>query len=275
MGTPSTDSAGREPRARAADLLAATEGLRARTRAQLNGSWTSLLVFGLLALAAAPIARYAFNFGAHGRSIDSYPAFAYAELTGLCVVHEPGSPCLQGEFDGAVLRFVAWGVWFGLLPLAWFAVARWYRVRGESRGVVPRRAWIRITAAATVAIAAALLALLFGRNQPWEAVVLENQYASPWYLVGIGFVALGLAERSWIAAAAGITHALLLTGYLGASWGSGWLPWQHPVDPGWTDGPQAKALVLAAVLLLAGTAEWAASRRRAAAAGAGAGTVAA
>ncbi|MFF9685271.1 hypothetical protein [Streptomyces sp. NPDC014623] len=110
---------------------------------------------------------------------------------------------------------------------------------------------------------AALTALLFGRNQPWEAVVLENSYASPWYLAGIGLIALGLVERSWIAAVAGASHALLLTGYLGASWGSGWLPWQHPAHPGWTDGPQAKALLLAAVLLVAGLAERAAARRRA------------
>ncbi|MFD5662016.1 hypothetical protein [Streptomyces hirsutus] len=245
--------------------MAATEGLRARTRAQINGSWVSLLGFGLLALLAAPVARYAFNFGAHGRHVPSYPLFAYAELTGLCVVHEPGTPCLRGEFDGAVLRFMAWGVWFALLPLAWFAFARWYRLRGESRGIVPRRSvWIRTTAVATAVITTALLALLFGRNQPWEAVVLENSYASPWYLVGIGLVALGLVERSWIAAAAGAAHALLLTGYLGASWGSGWLPWQHPAHPGWSDGPQTKALLLAAVLLLAGLAEWALARRRAA-----------
>ncbi|AGJ56677.1 MULTISPECIES: hypothetical protein [Streptomyces] len=276
METSSSSSAAPGPRAQAAGLLAATEGLRVRTRAQLNGSWTSLLGFGLLSLAAAPIARYAYNFGAHGRSITSYPAFAYAELTGLCVVHEPGSPCLKGEFDGAAVRFAAWGVWFALLPLAWYAVARWYRVRGESRGVVPRRGiWIRTTAIATAVIAAALLALLFGRNQPWEAAVLENQYASPWYLVGIGLVALGWAERSWIAAAAGTAHVLLLTGYLGASWGSGWLPWQHPAQTGWTDGPQVKALLLAAVLLLAGTAEWAVTRHRAAAAATDAGTVAA
>lgn len=105
-----------ETRAGAAGLLAAAEGLRARTRTQLNGSWAPLLGFGLLALAAAPVARYAFNFGAHGRSIASYPAFAHAELIGLCVVHEPGTPCLEGEFDGAILRFTAWGVWFALLP---------------------------------------------------------------------------------------------------------------------------------------------------------------
>ncbi|WP_258308193.1 hypothetical protein [Streptomyces sp. NWU339] len=124
VGKPSLSSGGPEPGAYVADLLATTEGLRARTRAQMNGSWISLLGFGLLALAAAPVARYAFNFGAHGRNVGSYPAFAYAELTGLCVVHEPGTPCLEGEFGGAVLRFVAWGVWFALLPLAWFAFAR-------------------------------------------------------------------------------------------------------------------------------------------------------
>ncbi|MFJ6849314.1 hypothetical protein ACIQM3_02060 [Streptomyces sp. NPDC091271] len=192
------------------------------------------------------------------------------------MVHEPGTPCLKGEFDGAALRFAAWGVWFALLPLAWFVFARWYHLRGESRGVVPRRgAWIRTTAIATAAVATAVSALLFGRDQPWEAVVLENSYASPWYLVGIGLVALGLVERSWITVAAGITHALSLTGYLGASWGSGWLPWQHPMHPGWTDGPQAKALLLAAVLLLAGLAEWAVARHRATSGTAGAGTVAA
>ncbi|WP_324937748.1 hypothetical protein [Streptomyces sp.] len=240
-----------------------TAGLRARARTQTNGAWTILLGFGLLALAAAPVARYAFNFGAHGRYIASYPAFAYAELSGLCVVHEPGTPCLEGEFDGAVLRFTAWGVWFALLPLAWFFFARWYRLRGEARGIVPRRGvWVRTAAAATAVITAALAAFLFGRNQPWEAVLLENRYASPWYVVGIGLLALGIAERSWIAAAAGAAHALLLTGYLGASWGTGWLPWQHPVDPGWTDGPQAKALLLAAVLLLAGLGEWTVARRR-------------
>ncbi|WP_406469438.1 hypothetical protein OH738_21970 [Streptomyces hirsutus] len=275
VGTPSLSSARSEPRAQVAALLAATEGLRARTRAQMNGSWAALLGFGLLALAAAPVARYAFNFGAHGRNVMSYPAFAYAELIGLCVVHEQGTPCLRGEFDGAVLRFVAWGPWFALLPLAWFTFARWYRLRGESRGIVPRRGvWVRATALATAVITAALSALLFGRNQAWELVVLENSYASPWYLVGIGLVALGLVERSWIAAGAGAAHALLLTGYLGASWGSGWLPWRHPAHPGWPDGPQTKALLLAAVLLLAGLTEWALARRRAASGHAEASTVA-
>ncbi|MFD8071198.1 hypothetical protein ACFV3E_00870 [Streptomyces sp. NPDC059718] len=274
MGTPAPSAEESEPTAHAAGLLAATEGLRARTRTQLNGSWVPLLGFGLLALAAAPFARYAFNFGAHGRYIGSYPAFAYAELTGLCVVHEPGTPCLRGEFDGAVLRFAAWGVWFALLPLAWFAFARWYRLRGEARGIVPRRGvWIKATAAATAAVTGTLLVFLFSRSQPWEAQLLENRYASPWYLVGIGLLALGLAERSWIAAAAGTAHALLLTGYLGASWGSGWLPWEHPAHPGWTDGPQAKALLLAAVLLLAGLAERLAVRRRASSGAAGARTV--
>jgi hypothetical protein len=255
-------------------LLAATEGLRVRARTQTNGAWTPLLGFGLLALAAVPIARYAFNFGAHGRDVGSYPAFAYAELTGLCVVHEPGTPCLKGEFDGAVLRFVAWGAWFALLPLAWFLFARWYRLRGEARGIVPRRVlWVRVTATTTTVITAALMMLLVGKDQPWEAELLENNYASPWYLVGIGLLALGLAERSWVAAAAGTAHALLLTGYLGASWGSGWLPWRHPADPGWADGPQAKALLLAAVLLLAGLCEWAVVRRRGAPGVTGAGTV--
>ncbi|MFJ4849012.1 MULTISPECIES: hypothetical protein [unclassified Streptomyces] len=242
----------------------------------MNGSWVSLLGFAFLALAASPVARYAFNFGAHGRNVGSYPAFAYAELSDLCVVHELGAPCVRGEFDGAVLRFAAWGVWFALLPLAWFVFARWYRLRGEDRGVVPRRGmWVRTTAVATAAITTALMALLFGGDQPWEVVLLENSYVSPWYLVGLGLVALGTAERSWIAVAAGTAHALLLTGYLGASWGSGWLPWQHPAHPDWTDGPQAKALLLAAILLLAGLAEWAVARRRPAPEAVEAGTVAA
>ncbi|MFF4484987.1 hypothetical protein ACFY0F_00600 [Streptomyces sp. NPDC001544] len=154
-------------------------------------------------------------------------------------------------------------MWFALLPLTWFVFARWYRLRGETRGVVPRRGmWVRVTATATTVITAALGALLLGKDQPWEAVLLENSYASPWYLVGIGLLALGITERSWIAAAAGTAHALLLTGYLGASWGSGWLPRQHPAHPGWADGPQAKAFLLAAVLLLAGLGEWTAIRRR-------------
>ncbi|MBV7669678.1 hypothetical protein STHAL_09295 [Streptomyces halstedii] len=264
MGTSATsgsDASGAGERA--AGLLAATEGLRARTRTQVNGSWVPLLGFGLLALAAAPIAEYAYNFGAHGRYVVSYPAFAYAELTGLCVVHEPGTPCLQGEFDGAVLRFAGWGVWFALLPLAWIACARWYRVRGEKRGVVPRLwGWAGVVAVAAVAVAAALGALLFGRNQPWEVEMLEATYATPWYLVGIGLLALGLTERSWATAAAGVAHALLLTGYLSASWGTGWLPWVHPAQPGALDGPGTKALLLAAVLLVPGLVLRAAARRR-------------
>jgi succinate dehydrogenase hydrophobic anchor subunit len=277
VGTPSLGSGGSGPGAQVADLLAATEGLRARTRAQMNGSWVSLLGFGLLALASAPVARYAFNFGAHGRNVASYPAFAYAELIGLCVVHEPGTPCLEGEFDGAVLRFVAWGVWFGLLPLAWFAFARWYHLRGEVRGVVPRRGmWICTTAVVTAVIMTALTSMLFGLfgwSQSLEVALLQNNYASPWYLVGIGLVALGLVERSWIAVAAGAAHALLLTGYLGASWGTGWLPWQHPAHPDWTDGPQVKALLLASILLLAGLGEWGVARHRAGPARADADTV--
>ncbi|CAM5642744.1 Integral membrane protein OS=Streptomyces glaucescens OX=1907 GN=SGLAU_14780 PE=4 SV=1 [Streptomyces glaucescens] len=173
-----------------------------------------------------------------------------------------------------MLRFVAWGAWFALLPLAWFFVARWYRLRGESRGVVPRRrVWITAIVVATAVITSALAALLFGRNQTWEAVLLENSYASPWYLVGTGLLALGVAERSWITAAAGLAHAALLTANLGASWGTGWLAWQHPADPGWADEPQAKALLLAAVLLLAGLCERAVARRRSAPGPAGAVTV--
>ncbi len=48
---------------------------------------------------------------------------------------------------------------------------------------------------------------------------------------------------------------LLLSCYLAAPWGSGWTPWNHPAAPGWVDGPQAKALLLAGVLLLAGLAQ--------------------
>ncbi|MEV1067970.1 hypothetical protein [Streptomyces sp. NPDC050263] len=266
MGEPITGE--RTAPAAAAGLLAAAEGLRVRTRTQLNGAWAALLGFGLLALAAVPVARYAFNFAAHGRNIASYPDFAYAELTGLCVVHEPGTPCLEGEFDGATLRFTAWGVWFALLPLAWFVVARWYRLRGETRGIVPRRrAWTGVTAVATAAVTAALLTFLFSRNQPLRVDLLSNAYASPWYLVGIGLLALGVVERSWIAATGGAAHALLLTGYLGGSRSSGRLPWPHPAGPGWTDGPQAKAFLLAAVLLVAGLAEWTLVRRRTASAG--------
>ncbi|MEU5411211.1 hypothetical protein [Streptomyces clavifer] len=261
MGTSTTSGPGAYS---AAALLASAEGLRRGTRAQLLGSWVPLLVFGLLALVAVPVAGYALNFGAHGRNIASYPFFAYAELTGLCVVHEPGTPCLKGEFDGALLRFAGWGIWFVLLPLAWLACARWYRLRGERRGIVPRRrAWALTTLAVTAAVTTGLLALLFGRNQAWEVALLGNSYTSPWYLAGLGVLALGLVERSWTAVAAGAVHTLLLTAYLGASWGSGWIPWVRPADPGWADGPQTKALLLAAVLLLPGLAEWAASRRRA------------
>ncbi|MCX5214345.1 hypothetical protein OG689_34655 [Kitasatospora sp. NBC_00240] len=248
-----------------AQLLAGTEKLRARVRTQLDGSWSALVGFGLLTLAAAPIARHAFNFGASGRSVESYPAFAYAELTGLCVVHGPGDPCRSDEFDGSVLNFAAWGVWFAVLPLAWVACARWYRSRGESRGIVPRLgAWTRITAAATALVLAALFALLWFREQPWEIMLLENRYASPWYLVGVGLVALGLLERSWITVGAGLVHTVLLSTFLGASWGSSWLPWVHPERAGWADGPQLKALLLAAVLLLAGLAQRTVARRRAA-----------
>nr|BEK64852.1 hypothetical protein KPHV_20790 [Kitasatospora purpeofusca] len=123
-----------------ADLLAATEGLSARARRRLSGAGVPLLGFGLLALAAVPIAREAYNFGATGRTVTSYPAFAYAEYNDLCVQHgAPDSPCVTSDFDGAILRLLAWGIWFALLPLAWFALARWYRRRGEARGIVPHR----------------------------------------------------------------------------------------------------------------------------------------
>ncbi|MFC5662734.1 hypothetical protein ACFP3U_07015 [Kitasatospora misakiensis] len=245
-----------------AELLAAAEGLRARARTRLRGEGVPLLGFGLLALAAAPIAGQAYNFGANGRSIDSYPAFAYAQLTGLCVPHAPGADCEPGEFDGAVLRFLGWGVWFALLPLAWFALARWYRRRGEARGIVPHRsAWLGATAGAGVLVAAVLMALLFADRMPFALSVLGNTYASPWYVVGIGLLVLGLTERSPLVAGAGAVHTGLLTGYLSASWDSGWLPWLHRSGSDWADGPGLKALLLAGVLLAAGLAQWTAARR--------------
>lgn len=246
-----------------AGLLADTEGLRSRTRTRLGGSGVPLLGFGLLALAAVPFARQAFNFGAHGRSVASYPVFAHAELTGLCVPHAPDGACLAGEFDGAVLRFVAWGVWFALLPLAWLALAAWYRRRGEARGIVPRRgAWLGAGLGAAVLVTAVLLALLLARRQAAALDVLANAYASPWYVVGTGLLVLGLVERSWTVVGAALSHIALLTAYLGAPWGSGWNPWMAADGSGWADGPQLKAFLLAAILLGTGLAQWTSARRR-------------
>ncbi|MFF5614128.1 hypothetical protein ACFY7B_14420 [Streptomyces albidoflavus] len=43
--------------------------------------------------------------------------------------------------------------------------------------------------------------------------------------------ALGLTERDRTTAAAGTTHAVLLTGHLGADWATGFAPW----PPTWHD----------------------------------------
>ncbi|MER5355251.1 hypothetical protein ABT093_33620 [Kitasatospora sp. NPDC002551] len=250
-----------------AELLAATEGLRARARIRLRGSGVPLLAFGLLALAAVPIAREAYNFPPDGRSITSYPYFAYSEHIGLCVQHSLDGPCLEGEFDGAIARFVGWGVWYALLPLAWFALARWYRRRGETRGIVPHRgAWLATAAGAGVLVAAVpLVLLLFARRVPDGLSFLANDYASPWYVVGIGLLVLGLAERNRLVAATGLVHTALLTAYLTGLWGSGWLPWLDHFDGSWADGPRPKALLLAVVLLATGLTQWTAERRASAA----------
>ncbi|MFJ8624444.1 hypothetical protein ACIRD3_16570 [Kitasatospora sp. NPDC093550] len=246
-----------------AELLATAEGLRAGARNRLRGAGVPLLGLGLLALAAVPVAGQAFNFGANGRDVTSYPAFAYAQLTGLCVPHAPGAACEADEFDGAVTRFLAWGIWYALLPLAWFALARWYRRRGEARGIVPRRAvWLGATAAVGVLVAAVLVALVLDPSpyHPLDAGRLVNSYASPWYVLGLGLIVLGLTERSPLVAGTGLTHTLLLTAYLAAPWDSGLLPWSAR-SGGWTDGPAPKALLLAAIPLAAGLAQWTAARR--------------
>ncbi|GAA1382017.1 hypothetical protein GCM10009639_00730 [Kitasatospora putterlickiae] len=250
-----------------AELLAATEGLRARARTRLRGSGVPLLAFGLLALAAVPIARETYNFPPDGRSITSYPTFAYSEHIGLCVPHSLDGPCLAGEFDGAILRFAGWGLWYALLPLAWFALARWYRRRGETRGIVPhRRAWLGTAAVAGVLIAAIPVVLLrFARRVPDSLSFLANDYASPWYVVGIGLLVLGLTERNRLVAGTGLAHAALLTAYLSGLWGSGWLPGLDHFDGSWANGPQPKALLLAAVLLAPGLAQWTTERRASAA----------
>lgn len=259
MGVPAVND---EHRAAAEQLLARTDTLRTRARARTGGAWAVLLGFGLLALAAVPIARYAFNFGADGRHVSVYPYFAYAELTELCVTHQWGTPCSTQEFDGSVVKFVFWGVWFALLPLAWGAAARWYRLRGESRGIVPRRTvWLLTVGGATVVVLAALAGLLLLRSHYRVMRVLDNGYASPWYLVGAGLLALGLVERSWITAAAGAAHSALLAAYIGAGPQTGLLPWAPEPQPGWVDGPQVKALLLALVLLAAAFAQRAADRR--------------
>ncbi|MFJ9519888.1 hypothetical protein ACIRPK_16710 [Kitasatospora sp. NPDC101801] len=256
-----------QDRAAAERLLTDAAELRTRARARTGGGWAVLLGFGLLALAAVPIARYAFTFAAHGHSVSVYPLFAYAELTGLCVTHQWGEPCSSQEFDGSVFAFACWGIWFAVLPLAWAATARWYRLRGESRGIVPRRAtWLLAvggTTVVTVASVVVLGVLLLLRSYNGVLHLLDKGYASPWYLVGIGLLALGLAERSWITAAAGLAHGLLLAAYLGASPAGGLLPWGPGPQSGWVDGPQAKALLLAVVLLAAAFARWATDRRAA------------
>lgn len=245
-----------------AELLAETEGLRARARTRLRGSGVPLLGFGVLALAAVPISGQAYNFGANGRSVTSYPSFAYSELIDLCVSHTPDGVCRTGEFDGAVLRFLAWGVWYALLPLAWLALARWYRRRGEARGIVPHRGgWTGAAVGIGVLLTAVLLYLVLAHRVPFTLSVLANTYASPWYVVGIGLIVLGTTERSPLATAAGLAHTALLTAYLAAPWESGWLPWLDRGDGGWADGPQPKALLLAAVLLAAGLAQWTAAHR--------------
>ncbi|MEU9046956.1 MULTISPECIES: hypothetical protein [unclassified Kitasatospora] len=252
MGTPNQGSP--------AELLAATDGLRAGARSRLRGAGVPLLGFGLLALAAVPIAGQAFNFGANGRDVTSYPAFAYAQLTGLCVPHAPDAACERGEFDGAVLRFLAWGIWYVLLPLAWFALARWYRRRGEARGIVPRRAvWLTTTAVVGAVATAVVIALVLDTSRHFDLQLLANRYASPWYVLGAGLLVLGLVERSPLVAGAGLAHAVLLTAYLSAPWESGWLPWSDR-SGGWTDGPAVKALLLAAIPLAAGLARWTAER---------------
>ncbi|MFF2956209.1 hypothetical protein ACFVVU_33260 [Kitasatospora sp. NPDC057965] len=245
-----------------AELLAATESLRARARIRLRGSGIPLIGLGLLALAAVPIAGQAYNFAANGRSITSYPYFAYSEYIGLCVPHSIDGPCLEGEFDGAILRFVGWGIWYALLPLAWFVLARWYRRRGESRGIVPHRgAWLGTAAAAAVLIAAVPVVLVSMRRIPFSLHLLGNNYASPWYVVGVGLLLLGLTEHDRLVAVTGLVHTALLTAYLSGLWGDGWLPWLDRFDTAWADGARPKALLLAAVLLAPGLTQWTAGRR--------------
>ncbi|MFF4778166.1 hypothetical protein [Microtetraspora fusca] len=242
-------------------LLAEHHALRSSVRRHLRGSWGPLLGFGLVSLAAVPIARDAFNFGAHGRSVASYPLFAYAELKGVCRVRFEGGPCDAHEFDGSVLRFLAWGLWFAVLPLLWMAFARWYRRRGEIRGIMPRRRpWLSAVALTFALVVTASLARVLLWEQPGNLSFVEDTYASPWYVVGAGLLVLGVLERRWITAAAGMCHAALLSAYLASTWGAGWLPWASPAEPGWIDGPEFKALLLAAILLVAGFTEWAAAR---------------
>ncbi|MER5888027.1 hypothetical protein ABT160_29770 [Streptomyces sp. NPDC001941] len=251
----------------AAGLLAATADLRTGARRHMDGARVALFGCGLLALAAVPIGRYAYNFGAHGRYLGSYPAFAYSELIGLCVEHTPGQPCLEGEFDGAVLRCLAWGSWFLVLPLAWFLFARWYRRRGEERGIVPRRrAWTVVTAVLSGMFGFVVLWIAFGADlgftsSPSLVDRILDYASSPWYLMGAGLLVLGVVERSRTAVLTGLVHTLLLTAYLAADWGTGLVPWTRPEHPEWLDGPQAKALLLALVLLAGAAVAWAAPVR--------------
>ena len=151
-----------------------------------QGSWSPLVMFGLLTLAAAPL-----FWTTTPRCTNGENACAFVQNGGPL-----GNPFVKGPVGWGIGRWIS-VYWLVAVPLGYFATVLYYRHRARRTGVAGR-IW------PAVAVGLALLALMVGSfatrgivlGVPVPVFLLEGRGLEPLLVIGIGLGVLARLEHN-------------------------------------------------------------------------------
>jgi hypothetical protein len=240
------------------ELLGEMRALRRQARGARHAYWFPLVLFGLLTCASIPFyVQPPFRQDPPGSGI-----FVRAGA-----VHGPSLPFLSG-LPGQVQNYLAY-YWIAALLVGLLATQLWYWWHARRVGLAtPARGYVIVTA--VLAVAAIVIPPLSDVRSPHSLRFLQRLHALwpgdlvvrgtfPLLIVAVGLLALAWSERSRVLALTAViyTGAALLATLYNVSNLTARIGW----TPGLAEETLPNVLLPAAVLLIAGTASFAAARR--------------